>query len=235
MTPGEAAVILSVDVDAPLDDIDRAYRAHARRAHPDLLVGASPERVVAAEAEFVRVTEARAVLHERATGSRDDRFGESFNSGSGSGSSSGNLDDAASPHAQSPYPGFDPLNPTRRPYGPYEKPLPRLVSGWLVGLWTVLMLAACVASYFVGPVPGSELDLLLRLLPLTVFSVLYASTGQRVFLGAAVVLVAVTAVMTFLLASFGSLLSIELLLVPFFGLASAGRRRRLRREADSPV
>ncbi len=85
-------------------------------------------------------------------------------------------------------------------------------------------------SFLVGPLPGSALDLVLRLLPLTAFSVVYALTGHRVVLGAAVILVAVTAVMTFLLASFGSLLSIELLLVPFFGLASAGRRRRLIRE-----
>ena len=221
MTPGEAAAILSIDVDAPLDAVDRAYRAHARRAHPDLLVGATHAEVIAAEAEFVRVTEARAVLRRRATGGSDPAGHEA------------GARDAWAAGSDSPYPPGYPTggDPTRTPYvGFSERPVPRAPSSWLIVTWTLLMLGACAVSFLVGPLPGSALDLVLRLLPLTAFSVVYALTGHRVVLGAAVILVAVTAVMTFLLASFGSLLSIELLLVPFFGLASAGRRRRLIRE-----
>jgi len=221
MTPGEAAAILSIDVDAPLDAVDRAYRAHARRAHPDLLVGASHDEVVAAEAEFVRVTEARAVLRRRATGQSDV-------GGVGAGARDASADGPGSPYP----PGYpDGGDYARTPYvGPYERSVPRAPSSWLIVTWTLLMIGACALSFVVGPLPGSVIDLTLRLLPLTAFSVVYALTGHRLVLGAAVVLVAVTAVMTFLLASFGSLLAIELLLVPFFGLASAGRRRRLIRE-----
>jgi hypothetical protein len=218
MTPGEAAVILSIDVDASLEDIDRAYRAHARRAHPDLLVGANHDEIVAAEAEFVRITEARAVLHNRVTGSAG--TGPEPAAGSGFGAR-----DAASAAPGSRY--YYDSDVPRTPYeGSSVQSVPRAPSSWLIVTWTLLMLGACAVSYLVGPLPGSVADLLLRLLPLTALSVLYAATGRQVLLVAAVAFVAVTAVMTFVLASFGSLLSIELLLVPFFGLASAGRRRR---------
>jgi len=226
MTPGEAAAILSIDVDAPLDAVDRAYRAHARRAHPDLLVGASPDEVAAAEAEFVRVTEARAVLRRRATGASDP-------GGFGAGARDAWAADSGSPHPPGYPAGGD---STRTPYvGFSERAVPRAPSSWLIVTWTLLMLGACAVSFLVGPLPGSVVDLVLRLLPVTAFSVVYALTGHRLVLGAAVILVAVTAVMTFLLASFGSLLSIELLLVPFFGLVSAGRRRRLIHERTAGV
>jgi hypothetical protein len=218
MTPGEAAAILSIDVDASLDAIDRAYRAHARSAHPDLLVGANHDEIVAAEAEFVRVTEARAVLRNRATG----------HAGADAGPAAGSEGDArdAAPATPGSRYYYDADFP-RTPYeGSYVQSVPRAPSSWLIVTWTLLMLGACAVSYLVGPLPGSEADLLLRLVPLTTLSVLFATTGRQILLVAAVAFVAVTAVMTFVLASFGSLLSIELLLVPFFGLASAGRRRR---------
>jgi hypothetical protein len=225
MTPGEAAVILSIDVDASMEDVDRAYRAHARRAHPDLLVGANHDQILAAEAEFVRITEARAVLRGRTAGHSAAPPGE------GAGSGGGARDTAAAEPGSRYY--YDTDFP-RAPYeGSYEQSLPRAPSSWLIVTWALLMLGACAVSYVVGPVPGSVTDLFLRLLPLTALSVLYALTGRGFLLGAAVVLVAVTAVMTFLLASFGSLLTIELLLVPFFGLVSAGRRRRRIREFNA--
>ena len=222
-------MILSVDVDASLEEIDRAYRAHARRAHPDLLVGANHDQIVAAEAEFVRVTEARAVLHHRATG----HPGASPGQGAGFGD---DARDAGFAESAGPAPGtryyYDSDFPRTAYQGSYARSVPRAPSSWLIVTWALLMLGACAVSYLVGPMPGSEADLLLRLLPLTALSVVYAVTGRHMVLIAAVVLVAITAVMTFLLASFGSLLSIELLLVPFFGLVSAGRRRHRIREFD---
>jgi hypothetical protein len=51
--PATAAKVLGVRVDAPRADIERAFRSHARREHPDLTGDPST---------FSRVTEAREVL-----------------------------------------------------------------------------------------------------------------------------------------------------------------------------
>ena len=62
MTPEEAAVILNVSLDASAEDVERAYRHHARSLHPDRLAGASKEKVTASAERFARVTLAHEVM-----------------------------------------------------------------------------------------------------------------------------------------------------------------------------
>jgi len=62
MTPDEAARLLGVPVGATTGEIEAAFVRLARQTHPDRLVGATPQELAAASAEFVRVSDARLVL-----------------------------------------------------------------------------------------------------------------------------------------------------------------------------
>jgi len=62
MTPDEAAAILHVSVDASAEEVERAYRHHARSFHPDRLAGASEQKVTQSAERFARVTLAHEVM-----------------------------------------------------------------------------------------------------------------------------------------------------------------------------
>lgn len=62
MTPDEAAAILHVSVDATADQVERAYRHHARSLHPDRLAGASEQKVTESAERFARMTLAHEVM-----------------------------------------------------------------------------------------------------------------------------------------------------------------------------
>ncbi|TFD60918.1 hypothetical protein E3T39_07345 [Cryobacterium suzukii] len=63
MTPDTAAAILNISTSSPRTEIDKAFRLRSRMSHPDRFAGAPAADIRAATAEFVRVTEARNVLH----------------------------------------------------------------------------------------------------------------------------------------------------------------------------
>lgn len=64
MSPAEAAEVLGVPVDAPLEEVQHAYLRAARQVHPDVLPDASePERADAAS-RFDALSQAREVLLE---------------------------------------------------------------------------------------------------------------------------------------------------------------------------
>jgi hypothetical protein len=62
VTPVEASELLGVGVSATRAEIEAAFKARARRSHPDRFAGASAAESASAAAEFIRVTEARDVL-----------------------------------------------------------------------------------------------------------------------------------------------------------------------------
>ncbi|MDO4054913.1 J domain-containing protein [Clavibacter michiganensis] len=72
MDPASAAALLGVDVDADRPAISRAYLRQARGTHPDLLPGATPQRLRAAHERFVQLTLARDVLLLRQRTGGDD-------------------------------------------------------------------------------------------------------------------------------------------------------------------
>lgn len=64
MSRAEAAEVLGVPIDAPLEEVQHAYLRAARQVHPDVLHDASePERVDAAS-RFDELSQAREVLFE---------------------------------------------------------------------------------------------------------------------------------------------------------------------------
>ena len=239
MTPAEAAALLEVAVDAELEQVERAFRFQAQRSHPDLLTAASPAELAAAAARFDRFTQARAVLREAeaermrrerppGTGSPDTGAGPGTTAGPGaaSGPGSGQGPDGAwtgsgpAPRRTGPPPNWA----ADEPYEPVEPAGP-----WLFWVWTGLYVLAAVISYIGGPLPQSAPDLWLRLVPLGLASVAFARTGRTGYLAVVLALGAATAVLTVLFASFGPLVSMQLLIAPVLGLVALGRPKQLRR------
>ncbi|WP_213814845.1 J domain-containing protein [Glaciihabitans sp. dw_435] len=200
MTPAEAASILRVSPDASAAEIEHAYRVRARQCHPDRIPNASRAEASAATAEFIRVADAREVLshpHDYAA------------------AGPGRVPFTAGPAAARP-------TSSAPPYEPYYFPPPRWFA---IVAWSAILPLAIALSFTGGPLPYSALDLLLRLVPLGVVSVAFAITGRRGLFFVLAFLVAVSAIVTFVGASFGTLLVLELLLVPVIGLALIGRRK----------
>ncbi|WP_106209871.1 J domain-containing protein [Glaciihabitans tibetensis] len=215
MTPAEAALLLGVRSDADAAEIMHAFRRSARSSHPDLLVGASRAELTAAEERFVRVSAARDILLKKAA------------------APAGTASSGREPPETDLGPGqwFTSPSTGRRVFVAEPEPVPLPPSTWALTAWVALLGAAVALSYFGGPLPRNPLDLVLRMIPLATFAVVYAITGRRPFLVLGVVWAAATAVMTFALASFGSLLALEILLVPLLALGVIGNRKRRRREA----
>ena len=195
MTPVDAAAILHIDPDAPVEEIERAYRAGARASHPDRLPDTASASVVSAAAsQFGRVTEARKTLLLYA--SSQTRVSTT------------------------------PLLPTDD-ISQVQASTFIAAPGWrAVVVWSGVLLVALVVSYWGGPLAFSPFDLWLRLAPLAVFSVAFAVTGVRAFFLASLVFGGASVILTFAYASFGSLLALEVLLVPVVGLAVVGFRKR---------
>lgn len=221
MTEGEAAQILRVPADASPELVHRAYRARARQSHPDLLQNATADQRAHAQAEFVEVTQARDVLL------------------SAHPSGPGHVDDATPPaESRSAPPGYfawqgDAAWRAQHVFvPPYEKEIPRPPNFWAFSAWVALLGAAIAISYFGGPFPENAADLWLRLIPFGLAVVAFGATGREPYLVVALALAAITVGLTFGLASFGSLLSLEVLLVPVLALGIIGRRRMLRRRAQ---
>jgi len=84
MSAAAAAAVLKVSASATRQEVDRAFRARARLCHPDRLAGSSPAEQAAASAEFIRVCDARDVLHTRLRLAPPEPAGSASEAGAGS-------------------------------------------------------------------------------------------------------------------------------------------------------
>lgn len=224
MTLTEAAALLEVPVDAEPEQVERAYRYQAQRSHPDRLAAATPAEVAAAAARFDRCTLARAVL--RAADAERRLHSPAAGSGSTAGSAGNGAAAGASARTGRAAEGSW-TGPVWAADEPYQPSVP--AGPWLFWVWTGLYLLGAVISFLGGPLPYSQADLWLRLLPLGLAAAGFARTGRRGFLAAVVVWGAATAVLTILFASFGPLVAMILLSTPVIGLVALGHRRQLGR------
>lgn len=108
------------------------------------------------------------------------------------------------------------------PYDGYEVTTRRTRSWIAFAAWSGLLLIALVLSVIDDSAELKVADILLRLIPLAVASIAFALTGRREWLVVTVLFVAVSVVVTIAIASFGPLLSLEILLVPVLGLGAIG-------------
>jgi len=199
VTAAEAALLLGVGVDATPAEIERAFKQRARMSHPDRFTGASPAESRAAAAEFIRVSEARNLLLRLAA----ERVGA-----------------AGRP---SPPRITESLVYTSTPG---DRPVPRRSGATMI--WTFLLLVASVFCFLGGTLPLSPWNLLL-LVPLDVCAIAYARTSRQRALVGTLVFGAINAAVAVTIASFGSLVALEILLAPVIALVVIGRSRRGRR------
>jgi hypothetical protein len=94
-------------------------------------------------------------------------------------------------------------------------------------VWISLLIVASFFCFLGGTLPLSPWNLLL-LLPLDFFAIAFARTGRRAFLVGTLVSGAANAAVAVTIASFGSLVALEILLAPVIALVVLGRARRLR-------
>jgi hypothetical protein len=198
VTSAEAALLLGVSVDAAPGEIERAFKQRARMSHPDRFTGVSPLESRAAAAEFIRATEARNLLLRLAA----ERVGAA------GGQSAPRIIESL----------IYTSDPTPRSF-------PRRSGATTI--WTFLLLVSSVFSFIGGTLPLSLWNLLL-LVPLDVCAIAFARTGRRAFLVGTLVSGAANAAVAVTIASFGSLVALEILLAPVIALVVIGQSRRRR-------
>ena len=205
MNSTDAARLLGVTLDATRGEIERAFTQRARMSHPDRFTGVTSAQSQAAAAEFIRATEARNLLLRLAA----ERVG----------ADRGRADAAAGPPRI-----IESLVYTS---APVARGVPRRSSA--ATIWSFLLLVASVFSFLGGTLPLSPWNLLL-LVPLDVCAIAYARTSRQSALVGTLVFGAVNAAVAVAIASFGSLVALEILLAPVIALVVIGqsRRRRLR-------
>ena len=203
MNSTEAARFLGVGLDATRGEIERAFTQRARMSHPDRFTGVTSVQSQAAAAEFIRATEARTLLLRLAA----ERVG----------ADRGRADAAAGSTRVT-----ESLIYTS---APIARGVPRRSGAGTI--WTFLLLVASVFSFFGGTLPLSPWNLLL-LVPLDVCAIAYARTSRQSALVGTLVFGAVNAAVAVAIASFGSLVALEILLAPVIALVVIGRSRRRR-------
>ncbi|MFM9920034.1 hypothetical protein [Lacisediminihabitans sp. H27-G8] len=196
MTSAEAAQLLGVSAEALPPEIERAFKQRARMSHPDRFTGASAAESRAAAAEFIRVTEARNLLLRLAA----ERVGAA-------GSASAPRITESLVYTSVPAPRYVP----RR-------------SGATI-IWTFLLVVASVFCFIGGTLPLSPWNLLL-LVPLDFCAIAFARTSRQAALVGTLVFGAINAAVAVTIASFGSLVALEILLAPVIALVVIGRSRR---------
>ena len=210
MNSTEAAKLLGIALDATRGEIERAFTQRARMSHPDRFTEVTSAQSQAAAAEFIRATEARNLLlrlaAERLAAERV-------------GADRGRADAATGPARIT-----ESLVYTS---APVVRGVPR--HSGAATIWSFLLLVASVFSFLGGTLPLSPWNLLL-LVPLDVCVIAYARTSRQSALVGTLVFGAVNAAVAVAIASFGSLVALEILLAPVIALVVIGqsRRRRLR-------
>ena len=205
MNSTEAAKLLGIALDATRGEIERAFTQRARMSHPDRFTEVTSAQSQAAAAEFIRATEARNLLLRLAA----ERVGADRGRA-----------DAAEGSARI----TESLVYTS---APVVRGVPR--HSGAATIWTFLLLVASVFSFLGGTLPLSPWNLLL-LVPLDACVIAYARTSRQSALVGTLVFGAVNAAVAVAIASFGSLVALEILLAPVIALVVIGqsRRRRLR-------
>ena len=205
MNSTEAAKLLGIALDATRGEIERAFTQRARMSHPDRFTEVTSAQSQAAAAEFIRATEARNLLLRLAA----ERVG----------TDRGRADAATGPARIT-----ESLVYTS---APVARGVPRHSGAAMI--WSFLLLVASVFSFLGGTLPLSPWNLLL-LVPLDVCAIAYARTSRQSALVGTLVFGAVNAAVAVAIASFGSLVALEILLAPVIALVVIGqsRRRRLR-------
>jgi hypothetical protein len=99
-----------------------------------------------------------------------------------------------------------------------------------VGLWTYVLGVVSVFCFIGGVLPFSPWNLAL-LLPLDGCAIAFGRTGRRVFLVGTIIAIAANAVVALAIVSIGSLVALELLLVPVIALVVLGRRQPRSRQS----
>ena len=210
MNSTEAAKLLGIALDATRGEIERAFTQRARMSHPDRFTEVTSAQSKAAAAEFIHATEARNVLlrlaAERLAAERVGADRGRADAAEGSARITESL-------VYTPAPVF--------------RGVPR--HSGAATIWSFLLLVASVFSFLGGTLPLSPWNLLL-LVPLDVCVIAYARTSRQSALVGTLVFGAVNAAVAVAIASFGSLVALEILLAPVIALVVIGqsRRRRLR-------
>ena len=210
MNSTEAAKLLGIALDATRGEIERAFTQRARMSHPDRFTEVTSAQSQAAAAEFIRATEARNLLLRLAA----ERVG----------TDRGRADAGREDAATGPARITESLVYTS---APVVRGVPR--HSGAATIWSFLLLVASVFSFLGGTLPLSPWNLLL-LVPLDVCVIAYARTSRQSALVGTLVFGAVNAAVAVAIASFGSLVALEILLAPVIALVVIGqsRRRRLR-------
>ena len=108
---------------------------------------------------------------------------------------------------------------------PQYRGVPR--RSWTTTIWTSLLMVASIFCFIGGTLPLSPWNLLL-LVPLDFCVIAYARTSRHAALIGTLVFGAVNAAVAVTIASFGSLVALEILLAPVIALVVIGRNRRRR-------
>ena len=201
MNSTEAAKLLGIAPDATRGEIERAFTQRARMSHPDRFTEVTSAQSKAAAAEFIRATEARNLLLRLAA----ERVG----------ADRGRADAATVPARIT-----ESLVYTS---APVARGVPRHSGAAMI--WSFLLLVASVFSFLGGTLPLSPWNLLL-LVPLDVCAIAYARTSRQSALVGTLVFGAVNAAVAVVIASFGSLVALEILLAPVIALVVIGQSRR---------
>ncbi len=201
MNSTEAAKLLGIALDATRGEIERAFTQRARMSHPDRFTEVTSAQSKAAEAEFIRATEARNLLLRLAA----ERVG----------TDRGRADAATGPARIT-----ESLVYTS---APVARGVPR--HSGAATIWSFLLLVASVFGFLGGTLPLSPWNLLL-LVPLDVCAIAYARTSRQSALVGTLVFGAVNAAVAVVIASFGSLVALEILLAPVIALVVIGQSRR---------
>ena len=213
MNSTEAAKFLGITPDATRGEIERAFTQRARMSHPDRFTGVSSAQSQAAAAEFIRATEARNLLLRLAA----ERVGAERGRADTGRADPGMADTTTgSAHIT------ESLIYTS---ATIARGVPRRSGA--ATIWTFLLLVASVFSFFGGTLPLSPWNLLL-LVPLDVCAIAYARTSRQSALVGTLVFGAVNAAVAVAIASFGSLVALEVLLAPVIALVVIGQSRRRR-------
>ena len=201
MNSTEAAKLLGIALDATRGEIERAFTQRARMSHPDRFTEVTSAQSKAAAAEFIRATEARNLLLRLAAERVETDRGRA---------------DAATGPARI----TESLVYTS---APVARGVPRHSGAAMI--WSFLLLVASVFSFLGGTLPLSPWNLLL-LVPLDVCAIAYARTSRQSALVGTLVFGAVNAAVAVAIASFGSLVALEILLAPVIALVVIGQSRR---------
>jgi hypothetical protein len=121
----------------------------------------------------------------------------------------------------------DPMRPLSGavPFGrPMDQAAPTVDPRRSVGFWTDVLIIVSVFCSIGGVLPFSPWNLAL-LLPLDACAIGFGRTGGRVFLVGTMIATAANAVVALAIVSIGSLVALEILLVPVIALVVLGRRR----------